>query len=329
VRVAIVTSQRVVNSVYRALPLLELRQRGADVRLDAEGAEMVAGRLRDCDVVHVFRYHERETRRAIRALREAGAAIVWDNDDDLSSPNKLRSQQTHAQLVEMLQLAHVVTTTSPVLAEQYRAWGAAEVHVVENYLPDYYAAERPPRDGGTFTIGWTAAGEHAYDLKALGIRETLERLLDAHPQVRVVSAGLQLGLPRERYTYTEVVQYQELARYVGSFDVGIAPIADIPFNRAKSNVKVKEYAAMGVPWLASPIGPYAELGEKQGGRLVPDDRWHEELERLLGDERARRKLAKRGVKWADGQRLRRNMDGWETALRRATERATRPQPATA
>jgi glycosyltransferase involved in cell wall biosynthesis len=316
VRVAVVTSQRIVNSVYRALPLLELRRSGADVQLDAEGAAMSAGRLRGFDVVHVFRYHERETRRAIRALREAGTAIVWDNDDDFGSPDTLRSQQTHAQLVEMLQLAHVVTTTSPVLAEQYLSWGAAEVRVVENYLPDAYAAEPPPRGDG-IVIGWTAAGEHAYDLRHLGIRGTLERLLAAHPELRVVSAGLQLGLPRERYTYTEVVQYHDLARYVGAFDVGIAPIADIPFNRAKSNVKVKEYAAMGVPWLASPIGPYAGLGEKQGGRLVADDRWDEELERLVTDERARRKLAKRGVKWAGSQRLRRNLGAWEAALRRA------------
>ncbi|HZV72085.1 MAG TPA: hypothetical protein VFF79_00060 [Conexibacter sp.] len=324
-RVAIVTSQRVVNSVYRALPLLELRRSGEQVHLDAEGAAMTAGRLRDFDVVHVFRYHERETRRAVRALREAGVAIVWDNDDDLSSPNELRSQQTHAQLVEMLQLAHVVTTTSPVLAQQYREWGAAEAHVVENYLPDYYAAERPPRGGG-IVVGWTAAGEHAYDLEQLGIRATLERLLAAHPEVRVVSAGLQLGLPPDRYTYTEVVQYQELARYVGAFDVGIAPIADIPFNRAKSNVKVKEYAAMGVPWLASPIGPYAGLGEKQGGRLVPDDRWDAELERLVSDERTRRRLTKRGAKWASGQRLRRNLGAWEAPLRRAVALAGAREP---
>jgi glycosyltransferase involved in cell wall biosynthesis len=318
VRVAIVTSERIVNSVYRALPLLELRHSGAQVQLDAEGAAMSEGRLHGFDVVHIFRYHERETRRAVRALREAGTAIVWDNDDDLSSPNKMRTQQVHTQLVEMLQLAHVVTTTSPVLAEQYRAWGAAEARVVENYLPDYYAAERRPRtNGGGLTIGWTAAGEHAHDLRALGLRATLERLLARHPQLHVVSAGVQLGLPKDRYTYTEVVQYQDLARYVGTFDVGIAPIADVPFNHAKSNVKVKEYAAMGVPWLASPIGPYAGLGEKQGGRLVPDDGWDEALERLVSDEKARRKLAKRGVKWGDGQRLRRNLDHWEAALRRA------------
>jgi glycosyltransferase involved in cell wall biosynthesis len=327
VRVAIVTSPRVVNSVYRALPLLELAREGHEVHFDREATGLTAGRLHGFDVVHVFRYHERETRRALRALRADGVAVVWDNDDDLSDPNRMRSEQTHAQLLEVLRLAHLVTTTSPVLAEQYRSWGAAEVQVVENYLPDYYAAERAPRarEAGV-VVGWTAAGEHADDLKVLGIRATLERLLEAHPEVRVASAGLRLGLPPERYTYTEVVQYQDLARYVGGFDVGIAPIADIPFNRAKSNVKVKEYAAMGVPWLASPIGPYAGLGEKQGGRLVPDDRWYEELERLVTDARARRKLAKRGVKWADGERLRRNLDRWESTLRRALERAAASVP---
>jgi glycosyltransferase involved in cell wall biosynthesis len=325
VRVAVVTSQRVVNSVYRALPLLELQRSGHDVQLDAEGKAMAAGRLVGFDVVHVFRYHDRETRRAIRALRDAGVAIVWDNDDDLSDPNQLRSQQTHTQLVEMLRLAHVVTTTSAVLAAQYREWGAEEVRVVENYLPDYYAAARPPRSEGV-TIGWVAAGEHLHDLRALGLRHTLERLLDARPHLRVASAGLDLGLSSERYTYTTVVQYEELARYVGAFDVGIAPIADNPFNRAKSNVKVKEYAAMGVPWLASPLGPYIGLGEKQGGRLVPDDRWYEELQRLVDDERARRKLAKRGLKWASGERASRNLGGWEAALRQAAERARGEAP---
>jgi glycosyltransferase involved in cell wall biosynthesis len=319
VRVAVITSMRVVNSVYRALPLLELRQRGHRVQVDAEGEGIATGRLPDADVVHIFRYHEREMRRAVRAMRDAGIAVVWDNDD-LFDADGIRGEQTTRHVVEMLQLTNVVTTTSEALATQYREWGAAEVQVVENYLPDYYTAERPPRGDG-LVIGWTAAGEHAYDLEQLEIRSTLERLLAAHPQVRVVSAGLQLGLPSDRYTYSEVIQYQDLARYVGTFDIGIAPIADTPFNRAKSNVKVKEYAAMGVPWLASPIGPYAGLGERQGGRLVPDDRWDEALERLVSDRRARQKLTKRGVKWADSQRLRRNLDAWETALQRATERA--------
>jgi hypothetical protein len=314
-----------VNSIYRALPLRELTRPGVEVFVDAEGAGLVAGRLRGFDLVHVFRYHEPEARRELRELRERGVAIVWDNDDDFGDSRSLRTQRINAHVAEVLRLAHVVTTTSQPLAEQYRDWGASEVRVVENYLPDVYAAERSPRADG-IVIGWTAAGEHAHDLRALRIRETLERLLAAHPEVRIASAGLQLGLPPDRYRYTEVVQYQDLARYVGAFDVGIAPIADNPYNRAKSNVKAKEYAAMGVPWLASPIGPYAGLGEKQGGRLVPDDRWYEELERLVGDARARRKLAKRGAKWGASQRLHRNLDRWETAVRRAVALARAPVP---
>lgn len=326
-RVAVVTSRRVVNSIYRALPLVELRRFGMDVFVDDEGTALSAGQLRGYDVVHLFRYHDDLTRRTVRTLRMTGSAIVWDNDDDLTDDHsRTLTRRTNAHVTEMLQLAHVVTTTSPVLADLYREWGADEVHVVENYLPDDYAGERPPRGDG-IVVGWTAAGEHAADLKALRIRPTLERLLAAHPEVQVVSAGVQLGLPSDRYTYTEVVQYHDLARYVGGFDIGIAPIADSAFNRAKSNVKLKEYAAMGVPWLASPIGPYAGLGERQGGRLVADDRWYEELDRLVRDARARRKLGRRGVKWGSSQRLRRNLDGWHAAVLRAVERAAAGAPA--
>jgi len=312
-----------VNSVYRALPLLELARIGIEVVVDDGATALASGRLRGFDAVHVFRYHEAEARRGLRALREAGTAIVWDNDDDLTDDHSsVRTKAIAARVAETLRLAHVVTTTSPALADRYRRWGAGEVQVIENYLPDYYAAERRGRERGPgVVIGWTAAGEHAQDLRAFDLRTTLERLLAAHPDVRVVSAGLDLRLPPDRYAYTLVVQYQDLARYVGEFDIGIAPIADTAFNRAKSSVKIKEYAAMGVPWLASPIGPYRGLGEKQGGRLVADDRWYEELDRLVRDARARRKLAKRGVRWGESQRLRHNLDRWHAAVARAVELA--------
>jgi len=105
------------------------------------------------------------------------------------------------------------------------------------------------------------------------------------------------------------------------WDVGLAVIADIPFNRARSNVKLKEYAALGLPWLASPIGPYAGTGEKQGGRLVPDDGWYDALERLVLKPRERRKLAKRAAKWGREQTIGANVAVWEKALEGAVARA--------
>jgi glycosyltransferase involved in cell wall biosynthesis len=326
--VAVVAAASIVNAIYRGMVLAELRRLGHQVDVDRDGEALDRGQLRDVDVVHVHRYSEQETRQAVGRLKEEGVAIVWDNDDELTgSPFKtkgaMRAQQEQARVTSMLEVADLVTTTSPYLADQYRRWGAAEAAVVENYIPANYAADdhaERARDD-TVTIGWIGAGEHYHDLERLELRATFRRLLEMHPNVRFKTVGLKLGLPAERCHYTALVQYRDLASHAASYDIGIAPIVDIPFNRARSNVKLKEYAVMGVPWLASPIGPYAGLGERQGGRLVPDDRWYEELERLVVDHRARQKLAKRALKWGDSQRIHRNLRAWEAPLQRAVERA--------
>jgi glycosyltransferase involved in cell wall biosynthesis len=101
---------------------------------------------------------------------------------------------------------------------------------------------------------------------------------------------------------------------VGGFDIGIAPIADLPGNRARSDIKVKEYAASGVPWLASPVGPYVGLGEPEGGRLVPDDGWFEALDRLVSRRRERKRLGRRGERWAKGQTIDAGADRWESVF---------------
>lgn len=327
-RVVIVAASSIVNAVYRGMVLTELRRLGHQVDVDRDGEALANGRVRDVDVVHIHRFDEPEMRQSVGRLRDQGVAIVWDNDDDMAgSPfmtkGAMRAQQERSTVTAMLEVADLVTTTSPYLAEQFHSWGAAEVAVVENYIPPNYTADRHAdrARGDSITIGWIGAGEHYHDLEQFELRATFQRLLAAHPDVRFATVGLKLGLPAERCRYTRVAQYRDLAGHAASYDIGIAPIVDIPFNRARSNVKLKEYAVMGVPWLASPIGPYAGLGERQGGRLVADDRWYEELERLVVERRARQKLAKRALKWGESQRIHHNLRAWEAPLRRAIERA--------
>jgi glycosyltransferase involved in cell wall biosynthesis len=325
VRIAVLTSRDFVNSNYRAFPLVALKARGHAVRLELDGDLVPADSLRHEDVVFVYRLNSRPLVRTISQLRERGMPIVWDDDDFPSTPTTrlgaAREQQWRVETKRMLDLAHLVTTPSDGLATYYREeLGAEHVRVVENYLPGTYAPPLPrPHEG--VRIGWVAAAEHEYDLEHFDVPGVLRRLLDAHPQVRLTSVGVDLRLPRERYRHVGKVQYYDLAKEVAEFDVGLAPLADIPFNRARSNVKLKEYAAAGVPWLASPIGPYEGMGEKQGGRLVADDGWYAALERLVVKEKERRKLAKRGRRWARTQAVEANLDAWEAPLKAAVERA--------
>ena len=117
-----------------------------------------------------------------------------------------------------------------------------------------------------------------------------------------MSVGVDLGVRSDRYIHRPFVPFPELPDAIAQFDLAIAPIADVSFNRVRSNIKVKEYAAGGVPWLASPIGPYKDLGEQQGGRLVVDYGWAEALTDLVTDHAARASLAERSAAWGGRRR---------------------------
>jgi len=323
--------QRHVNTSHRCFePARALQERGHELLVLREGEEARTDTLPDgCDVLFVHRLHSANVLRTAHALTATGAAFVWDNDDDLTDvpPNPrgsvkrggLRSQQTAAELSAAIGLADLVTTPSADLALRFRAGGAPAVTIVENYVPDAFSRVRRPAHDGV-TIGWVAGYEHIYDLRELGLRDVLRQLLDERADVRVVSIGLDLSLERDRYRYMPMVHYAELPQLTAEWDIGIAPLADVSFNRARSNCKLKEYAAVGTPWLASPVGPYAGLGEREGGRLVADDDWHAALGRLSDDARERGKLAKRGRRWSREHAMSRNVKRWEAALGDAVQR---------
>jgi glycosyltransferase involved in cell wall biosynthesis len=324
-----------VNAHYRHLiPLAALRARGHEVvhattGIDAHDARSQPELLRGCDVILGYRALEELEVKGVRTAIARGAAFVWDTDDDLSalpreSPHYATSggrqaQRIFAHTVGIARSAHVVTTSTEALAERYREEGIERIEPIDNHLASGAASAGRRRHDGV-VIGWTAGLEHASELPRIPVVETLRRLLDAHSQLRVATLGLDLGLPRERYEHHAEVPFDQLPVFAGAWDVGIAPLADIPFNRTRSNVKLKEYASAGTPWLASPIGPYAGLGEAQGGRLVADDGWFDALDELIRRRFARGRLGRRARAWAKTQTIDAAVGRWEAVLEEAIER---------
>jgi glycosyltransferase involved in cell wall biosynthesis len=332
-RIAYVADPRTGNGFYRGIgPMTALQQcRGHQVREVPinEGDPSLAA-VRDVDVLHIHRYAEEGVIGLARAAKAHGAAVVWDNDDDMGSVPKgtpgyrrqggMMWERRLAGMRKLFQIADLVTAPSAHLAGRLREYGARHAEVIENHVPDQFVLRsRPLREG--VTVGWIAGLEHQIDVERIPIRETLQRLLDERPEVRVVSIGLGLGLRGERYRHVNVVALMELTRAAGAFDIGIAPLSDIAMNQARSNVKLKEYAAAGACWLASPIGPYVGHAEKQGGRLVPDDGWHDALARLLDKPRERAKLTKRASRWVAGETLTKAAHTWEARFEEAIARA--------
>jgi glycosyltransferase involved in cell wall biosynthesis len=308
------------NAFYRAVyPLQEMERRGHEVVWpDDFTANPDIRVMSRCDVVHVYRRADDEIRPLLSRLVKGGTPFTYDNDDDFSvipkespsydSVGGRRGRRYFTATTKVARLARAFTTTSESLAEKYRRAGVTRIEVIGNHLPAG-ALSRPRRHRG-IVIGWVAAHEHQVDAQRIPIAEALQRVLAKHDDVRVECIGVDLGL-QERYRHDETVPFEKLQARIRNFDVGIAPLADIPMNHARSDVKLKEYAAAGVPWLASPVGPYVGLGEAQGGRLVPNDGWFEAIDELVSGRRERKRLARTARSWANSQTVAAVADRWE------------------
>ena len=331
-RIGLLSDPELVNANYRAYqPLAAVARRGGhEVLRNFRDRPLAPQELLRCDVVHVHRLADERTRALAQRLRAAGVGLVWDDDDDLaalprSNPNHRRlgaagRRALVAGTAAMVRLADVVTTPSEPLAAKFRALGARDVRVLENRLPREFLGVRPVAHAGV-VVACLAGLEHRDDYERLGVTRALAQLLDADPRVRLLTIGCGLGLAPERTEHIPLVPFPQLVRTLARADVGLAPLLDSAWNRARSNVKPKEYAAAGLAWLASPVGPYRELGERQGGRLVADGDWPAALAQLVADARARRRLARRGAKWVRREGVDAHAADWERALRDAAERA--------
>ncbi len=129
--------------------------------------------------------------------------------------------------------------------------------------------------------------------------------------LRVVSsrAWTRPGVPVENAAWSA----EREAREVAAFDVGIMPLIPGPAAEGKCGLKLLQYAAAGVPAVASPVGVNREIvrpGET-GFLAAGDAEWEEALDRLLGDHRLRARL---GAAARDDARRRWSYDAWEPAL---------------
>lgn len=328
------TFEQLAGGYYRVgSPLRAMERRGHEIIWPDPRTGIIGRReLLSSDVVLVFRCHDAASRKLLREARDRGVGIVWDVDDDMrnspfghSASEKRRAgvrvrQQIYHDSLNVARLADVVITSTDVIRALYESAGIERVEVIENYLP--HGTSRRARKHTGVVIGWVAALEHESDARALAIANTLERIQIEHPDVHVECFGVDLGLA-SRYTHVLMVPFEELPARMAGWDIALAPIAETAFNAARSNIKVKEYAASCIPWLASARGPYANLGEKQGGRLVDDDGWYQAVAALLRDRRGRKRLARAGRSWAKGETIDAVADRYEALFTAAASRSAR------
>jgi len=215
--------------------------------------------------------------------------------------------------------ADLVTVTTDALAERYGRHG--RVMVLPNCVPDAYL-NMEGDENDNVTLGWTGtATTHCGDLDVVG--DAVARACDATGATFRAVGGAHtsrlLGVADDRAEFVDWCTLPDLGvngypQAVANLDVGIAPLVDSVFNQSKSRLKLIEYAALGVPFVASPRADYRKL-QALGVGLYADtvDEWYAQLHRLLSDPVLRMEMAEQGRVAMEGWTYRARAQDWMSA----------------
>ncbi len=230
--------------------------------------------------------------------RRAGLALVYELDDDLLDVGGARAPQygPFRDTVErLLAEADLVTVSTAALAERVAGLARA-VEVVPNLLDERLwlappaVPERRRGADEPLRLVYVGSRTHAADLAL--VRPALARLAAAGRPVELSVVGgekpgpgqawyRRVDIPLGARSYPAFVRW--LREQAPRWDAGLAPLAPTPFNACKSDLKVLEYAALGLPVVASRFGPYAAtVRDGETGLLAGDDpaAWADAIARL-------------------------------------------------
>lgn len=323
---------------YRCVfPARELRARGHEAALPpwdelpmSEGS-IVRFRLGEVPVSDVYVLHFPKGSwhpKFARVMRAQGGRVVVDVDDYfLGVPAyNIGSLGDYSNVFETMRAADLVTVSTPFLAEAYSRFNP-KVRVLRNRLDWEMWADAPQQsevERRRVRVGWM--GQRRYSAGNLNVlKGVIGPFLERHPEVEFVAAGdnlvhADLGVPDgrrypdRRVTTTSVgFRHFDLADITACMDIGLVPLERNNFNEGKSHLKGMEYAACGIPCVATPTESYRHWVEPGVNGLLAKrgNDWLRHLELLVSDDDLRREMGRNARARAEASTIQEHVGEWE------------------
>jgi glycosyltransferase involved in cell wall biosynthesis/SAM-dependent methyltransferase len=279
--------------------------------------------------------------RLITYCRDTGARLVFDLDDDLLFlPSHHPEHELYDEFrpvgLRLAAEADEFWASTRSLADRFVGI-AQRISVMPNQLDDriwsaHDEDDSHPRRPVRFLYMGTPT--HRPDFDQL-IKPALSQLkrefgesfeLDLIGVANEAAPGGEWNIPRRSAEIGN--SYPAFVRWLqslGGYDVGLAPLLDVVFNRCKSDIKWLEYSAMGLATIAANLPAYNEsIEHERTGLLAAADAngFREAMRRLIVDSELRRSLKRNASRLVE-EKLR-SAPTQEPRLERLVELARRP-----
>ena len=230
-------------------------------------------------------------------LRRYSKKIIYDFDDAVMySPHQPESNGTsHFRLFRRtIKMADMAIAGNSYLAEHAKRFND-NVHILPTGLDTKaYRIPTEPKQDDKIRLVWIGSKSTLKYIEA--IKPALEEIGKKLPNVilRIICDEFfdLENMEVEKRRWSIETQLTDLV----TSDIGLAPLPSNRFTKGKCGFKVLQYAAAGLPVVASPVGVNAELIENKltGFHAKELDEWSEGIETLAQNPELRKQMGEKG-----------------------------------
>lgn len=326
-KVRLFPSDHLGCGMYRICwPGMALADKGYDVKELARPQVIMNGRKViglasniDADVVVFQRPARLQYIELFKYLQSIGIKVVVDIDDDLATIHPKNTAFIPYQQLDMnwryaigaCEMVDLVTCSTAALAEKY---GKGHSVVVPNCIPERYLSIEGIKEDRT-TVGWAGYVEtHPEDLTIThgAVNQALAGTDAGFISIGNEKALIDLGIRnRPPHKVVSGVQIDSYPQTLAMLDIGIVPLRDSEFNRAKSWLKALEYAAVGVMPVVSPTPDNQRIVDAGAALAASNPReWQEHIKFLINNDDERKALTTKARDFARTQTIEENCERW-------------------
>lgn len=268
------------------------------------------------EVISPYSLHYKEYGTKEHFDKNVGKWLWKDGEEDWSI---ISNTQRVSNYIRGLESADMVTVTTPKLAE-YASQYNKNVVVLPNCLDLTRWWPLPFRPNEQLRVGWTGGISHYEDL--FSIKEPLNKLMREF-KFKFVFIGNSFEGIIDKDNKNLIEHYPWVPFKAHSYrlmcmnlDIGIIPLADLPFNYYKSAVKWYEMSAIGVPSVVADITPYKEEIEdnKTAMAYKTPEQFYDAMKLLLTFPDKRKEIGNNANEWVKKNRdARKNINLWVEA----------------
>lgn len=223
-------------------------------------------------------------------LRKYSRKIIYDFDDAVMYSPKAPDRNSLSHFLPFrrtVRLADLVIAGNSYLADHAKKFNP-NVRILSTGLDTAaYSHQLPPANDGKIRLVW------------IGSKTTLRYLVEIGPALEKISSRFDnvvlrivcddfpdiQSIPFEKHPWSDDSQVADLA----TSDIGLAPLPDNRFTRGKCGFKILQYAAAGLPVVASPVGINAQYIQQGGNGFLADSTtdWVNKICQLIENHKLR------------------------------------------